>query len=284
LDKELPGQEAKMRKMRLVISMVVLLALLLSAGCGVSQSDYDDLLAQAEAAKTRASRCESELSDAQADLAEAQSALEEAQNELEARGQEVVTADSYASALLDQVSTLEEEVTSLSGQVSSLEDSLAAAEALAAALRKPVYIDQMPESPWFGMLFDYMDPTKLVEQSFVPTYPVLVAVEVNILTVNADRGNDTITMSILDNNGTVLVSRSKQVASGFSGWLRFDIDGGINIPIATNLFIRLEDTGNYVFGWKYLGGDIYKQGSRIKEGVAAEGDFIFRTYANITQN
>ncbi len=136
-------------------------------------------------------------------------------------------------------------------------------------------LDQNNEPPWTGG-WTNINPGAS-QQSFIPKYPVLVAVEVNIVTGNTGRGDDSITMKILK-DGVTLASSSLFVSEGFNGWLRFDIpEGGTTVPVGNTLIIRLEDTGKTVFGWKYAG-DTYAFGSRFWSGSPDYGDFFFRTY------
>jgi len=51
----------------------------------------------------------------------------------------------------------------------------------------------------------------------------------------------------------------------------------------TTLVIRLEDTGNSVFGWKLVSGNPYPSGSVIIRGLPEDSDFLFRTYGMLAQ-
>jgi hypothetical protein len=138
-------------------------------------------------------------------------------------------------------------------------------------------IDQSNEPPWDGGWMN-IDPENQAGQSIVTDSPVLIAVEVDILTANAVKGGDTITMNILYEGQQLIASVSQYVEEGFNGWLMFEMPkGGINIPPGTELIIQLEDTGKTVFGWKYAA-DTYPSGTMFFFGRSQKGDFFFRTY------
>jgi hypothetical protein len=125
-----------------------------------------------------------------------------------------------------------------------------------------------------------IDPENQARQSIVTDSPVLVAVEVNILTTYTGRGGDTITMNILYKGQQLIASVSQYVEEGFNGWLMFEMPkGGISTAAGTDFIIQLEDTGKAIFGWKYAG-DTYPSGTRFYFGQAQPGDFFFRTYGD----
>ena len=147
-----------------------------------------------------------------------------------------------------------------------------------ATFRQILVIDQSNEPPWEGGWMN-IAPENEVGQSIVTRSPVLLAVDVNIVTGNTGKGGDNITMKILYNDDNILASISQFVPEGFDGWLRFEMPkGGIGVPVGATLIIQLEDTGKIVFGWKYAG-DTYPSGSMFFFGQAQKGDFFFRTYS-----
>jgi hypothetical protein len=270
---------------RLAIPVLLLFAVSsLMVSCGEQQVDLD-LLTEKEAAKAQVALLEGELGKANDALEEARRDLGVAQSEaailghdLETAEQEIREAPARLASLQSEIASLQSEIASLQGelssslnQVTSLEDRLAWEQT-----KQTAVIDQAPGLTWSGAL-DYIAPNAQTEQTFVPVLPIIVAVEVNIVTASPDRGDDTITLEILDDSGAALASVSADVEGGFDGWLRFDIDGGLAVAIGSTLTIRLSDAGNSVFGWKYLEGDVYKPGARVKSGLSAGGDFLFRT-------
>jgi hypothetical protein len=265
-----------MAKRYFMVVLVLILASLSVVGCGVPQQDYAAALAQAEAAKSQATSLQSDLTAARSDLNAAQSEVEDLQDDLDTAESDLAEALDQLSSLTSQVSSLQSNASSLRDEISSLQSSLALAEATISA-RQAQVLDQAIEPFWSGG-FAYLNPINQVGQSFVTEYPVLTAVEVKILTASPERGDDSITMKILDTSNNIYASRVLNVASGFDGWLRFEIGGGIAIPVNTTLVIRLEDGGNSVFGWKLVPGDPYPLGSGFIGGSPAESDFLFRTY------
>jgi len=250
-------------------------------GCGIQQTDYAAALAEAEAAKSQVSSLQSDLNTARSELNAARSEVDELQEDLDAAESDLAEALDQVSSLTSQVSSLQSNASSLRDEISYLENSLASAEAVIAARQNQV-LDQVIEPFWTGGFY-YITPTNQAGQSFVAKYPVLTAVEVKILTASPERGDDSITMKVMDSSNSVYVSRVLNVASGFDGWLRFEIDGGVQIPVNTTLIIRLEDGGNSVFVWKLVAGNPYPSGSAIIRGVPEDNDFLFRTYGMLSQ-
>lgn len=265
-----------MVKRYFIVSLVLLLVSLSMVSCGVPQEDYAAVLAEAEAAKSQVSSLQSDLAAARTDLNAAQSEVDELEEDLDTAESDLAEAQDQLSSLTSQVSSLQSEASSLHDEISSLESSLASAEALIAA-RQAQVLDQAVE-PFWSAGFHYIGPTNQAGQSFVTKYPVLTAVEVKILTASPERGDDSITMKILDSSNNIYASRVLNVASGFDGWLRFEFGGGIVIPVNSTLVIRLEDAGNSVFGWKLVPGNPYPLGSTIIRGLPEDSDFLFRTY------
>jgi DNA repair exonuclease SbcCD ATPase subunit len=121
-------------------------------------------------------------------------------------------------------------------------------------------------------------PENRVSQSFITKDSVIKAVSVALTAANPRKGSDTITLKILSADEQVLATASKMVSEGFDGWLRFTLPrGGLKVTPERKLVIRVEDTGKVVFGWKYVGTDIYQDGSAIFSGKPCPNrDFLFR--------
>jgi hypothetical protein len=119
-----------------------------------------------------------------------------------------------------------------------------------------------------------------------------VGVDVGLVTGNAGRGGDTVTLFVIDLEGVVLATVSEYIHEGFNGFFYFDLPGdGIRITAGEPLLLRLNDTGKVVFGWQYVGGDCYADGTRYKGGncelpefggnLCRQGkDYLFRTYCD----
>ncbi len=114
-------------------------------------------------------------------------------------------------------------------------------------------------------------------QTFIPSEPNLLTVDVSILTGNPGRGDDTITLKILSADQQVLGTSSQLVADGFDGWLHFQFpDAGIMVTPGDTFIIVLQDTGKTTFGWRYIG-DTYPNGHAIMLGSDEPSyDFFFR--------
>jgi putative ABC transport system permease protein len=91
-----------MKNHRIVLLAVLALVLLLAVGCGVSQDEHDQVVADLAAAESEVSQLEGDLATAEAEAAEAQSQLAEAESQL-AEAQE-------------QIAAMEEELAALDGQ------------------------------------------------------------------------------------------------------------------------------------------------------------------------
>lgn len=259
-------------RIRFALVIALMVSSLLAVGCNISQADYADALAEANAAKSQVSSLEQELSEVKSDLEQATQDLEAAEKFLEEKQDLLSMTDEDIIALQNEVTSMQNEVSSLEDEISDLEDSLEWEQE-----KQDVVIDQMAEPNWSGA-FDYVASTSDVGQTFTPKYPVLAAVEVSIITANPTRGDDTLIMTILDEDGDDLATKSLDVENGFDGWLRFEFDKKVKVSVNDLLTILIEDGGNTVFGWRYYGSNYYKFGDRTVSGVPEDGDFLFRTY------
>jgi hypothetical protein len=142
-----------------------------------------------------------------------------------------------------------------------------------------VVVDQVNDPAWMGGVVN-IAPANRDSQVFVPSLPHLVAVEVAIMTINAGRGGDTLTLTVLDGSGQQVATISAAIAEGFDGFWRFDLpDGGPAVTPGQPLTIMLQDGGKTVFGWKYAGSNSYPQGQAFFAGSTfGSNEFLFRTY------
>jgi hypothetical protein len=140
-------------------------------------------------------------------------------------------------------------------------------------------VDQVDDPAWTGGVVN-IAPANRDSQVFVPSLPRLVAIEVAITTINAGRGGDTVTLTILAGNGQQVAATSAAIAEGFDGFWRFDLpDGGSAVTPGQPLTMMLQDSGKTVFGWKYVGGSPYPRGQAYFNGSTfGTNDFLFRTY------
>ena len=143
----------------------------------------------------------------------------------------------------------------------------------------PVRLDQVDDPAWTGGVVN-IAPANRDSQVFTPSLPHLIAIEVALMTINAGRGGDTVTLTILDGNGQQVATASAAVAAGFDGFWRFNLaDGGPPVTPGQPLTMMLHDSGTLVFGWKYVAGRPYPRGQANFDGSTfGTNDFLFRTY------
>jgi hypothetical protein len=143
----------------------------------------------------------------------------------------------------------------------------------------PVRVDQVDDPTWTGGVVN-IAPENRDSQVFTPSLPHLIAIEVALMTINAGRGGDTVTLTILDGNGQKVAAASAAIAEGFDGFWRFNLPaGGPPVTPGQPLTMVLQDSGKIVFGWKYVDGRPYPGGQASFDGSTfGTNDFLFRTY------
>jgi hypothetical protein len=119
-----------------------------------------------------------------------------------------------------------------------------------------------------------------VEQTFTPTAPKLLAVEVELVVGNPGSHQDKLILTVLDSRGNVVVSLPKIVSdSDFEHTLFVIPDGGIDVNPGQTYSIKL--SGGPAFGWKYVVGG-YSKGAATFNGKPllpdARSTFLFRTF------
>jgi hypothetical protein len=119
-------------------------------------------------------------------------------------------------------------------------------------------------------------------QTFTPEFSNITAVEIDILTITAGRGDDTLTVEIAkDKDGEILASAERYVEDGFDGLLRFEFAEAIGVVPGELYELKVHDTGLTRFGWKYAS-NTYDAGSRYVFADERPGtDWLFRTYSNV---
>lgn len=118
------------------------------------------------------------------------------------------------------------------------------------------------------------------EQTFTPSMPRLLAVEVELVVANAGPAEDDLTLTVLDTTGQAVAVMTETVQTSDCDHTMFVIpkDG---IDVTPGHTYRLKLTGGTLFGWKYvLGG--YKKGAATFNGrpllPKARSTFLFRTF------
>lgn len=128
-----------------------------------------------------------------------------------------------------------------------------------------------------------------VEQSFVPSLPRLLAVEVQLVVANPNQGKDkdaqdedALTLTVLDNTGQPLISVVRTVlpADSARAFVLLPNDG-IAVQPGQTYWIRV--SGGLLFGWKYVVGG-YPNGEARFNGKPllrdARSTFLFRTFGS----
>ena len=120
----------------------------------------------------------------------------------------------------------------------------------------------------------------IAEQSFTPSLPKLLGVEVELVVGNPGEAEDELTLTIVDANNKELAVVTKQVQAANSERVMFlmPTDG---VELSPGQTYRLRLTGGATFGWKYVVGG-YENGEATFNGKpllpGARSTFLFRTF------
>ena len=118
------------------------------------------------------------------------------------------------------------------------------------------------------------------EQSFTPSLPRLLAVEVELVVGNPGPPDDDLTLTVIDTKGQTLASVTQAISISDCDHAMFMIpkDGMDVIPGRS---YRIKLTGGTLFGWKYIVGG-YEKGAATFNGrpllPKARSTFLFRTF------
>jgi len=120
----------------------------------------------------------------------------------------------------------------------------------------------------------------VAEQSFIPSLPKLLGVEVELIVGNPGETEDDLTLTILDANDQTIAVVTQQVQSANSEHTMFVMPKG-GVELSPGQIYRLRLTGGATFGWKYvLGG--YERGEATFNGkpllAQIRSTFLFRTF------
>lgn len=121
-----------------------------------------------------------------------------------------------------------------------------------------------------------------VEQSFRPSAPRLVAVEVELIVGNVGESHDDLTLTVKTPEGDELISVTQTVKTPDCEHVLFLFpDGGVEVT-PNNLY-RIRLSGETTFGWKYVVGG-YPKGEATFNGKPllrqARSTFLFRTFGS----
>ncbi|HKV76710.1 MAG TPA: hypothetical protein VJP02_01130 [Candidatus Sulfotelmatobacter sp.] len=129
------------------------------------------------------------------------------------------------------------------------------------------------EKAWTNLL-------NIAEQSFTPSVPRLLGVEVELVVGNPGNPGDQLTLTILDESGQVLAAVTREVRADDCQRVIFAMPKrGAELSPGEKYWIRL--TGGPTFGWKYIVGGYESGEARFNQEpllAQARSTFLFRTY------
>ena len=119
-----------------------------------------------------------------------------------------------------------------------------------------------------------------VEQTFTPSLPKLLGIEVELVVGNAGAAEDQLTLTVLDATGKTVVIVTEDVQTADCDHVMFVIPKG-GVEITPGQAYRLKLSGGTTFGWKYVAGG-YQKGAATFNGKPllpnARSTFLFRTF------
>lgn len=131
------------------------------------------------------------------------------------------------------------------------------------------------DQAWTNLLHDS-------EQSFTPSLPKLLGVEVELIVANPGNPEDELTLRVLDSNDQALATVTQIVKVDDSSRVLFILPSG-GIELLPGRVYSLQLTGGPTFGWKYVVGG-YDRGEATFNGKPllqdARSTFLFRTFGS----
>ncbi|MGZ4789788.1 MAG: hypothetical protein ACXVZX_14815 [Terriglobales bacterium] len=137
--------------------------------------------------------------------------------------------------------------------------------------------DQVNDTRWQNGWTNLMND---VEQSFTPSMPRLLGVEVELVVGNPGPPEDELALTVLDAKGHTLAVVTEPVqTSGCEHTMFIFPKDGIQVTPGETYWVRLK--GGTLFGWKYVAGG-YEKGAATFNGKPllkqARSTFLFRTF------
>lgn len=136
-------------------------------------------------------------------------------------------------------------------------------------------LDQANTAPWNRA---WTVTSNDLRQTFTPTLPRLMAVEVDLVLGNPGPAADRVTLTIYDSGGRDIASTSQDVPAAAVDRVRFTFAAGVAVTPGQSYAIRV--SSHVTFGWKYVVGG-YEQGSGTFNGRPllsnTRATFLFRT-------
>lgn len=138
-------------------------------------------------------------------------------------------------------------------------------------------LDQANTTAWTNAWTNLVND---VQQTFTPSLPKMVGVEVELVVGNPGPPDDTLTMVLLDAGERSVAVVSKTVPTADCEHVLFVFpNGGAEVSPGQLYSLRL--SGGTTFGWKYVVGG-YEKGSASFNGKPllreARSTFLFRTF------
>lgn len=139
-------------------------------------------------------------------------------------------------------------------------------------------LDQANTAPWRQAWTNLFNR---VQQTFTPSLPVLTGVEVGLVIGNPGLPAGTISLTLLDPNGQVMLFAEKEVAADDCDHVLFLLPDGFQVSPGKPYSIQIGGDGSGLFGWKYAV-DGYERGEAWFNGKPllpqGRGTFLFRTF------
>jgi len=138
-------------------------------------------------------------------------------------------------------------------------------------------LDQANTAEWDKAWTNLLNDT---EQSFKPSLPKLLAVEVNLIVGNPGPAEDELTLTVFDSAGQPVAVVTQTVQSSDCDHTIFVVskDG---VDVQPGQTYRLKLAGGTLFGWKYVVGG-YEKGAATFNGKPllpkARSTFLFKTF------
>jgi hypothetical protein len=137
--------------------------------------------------------------------------------------------------------------------------------------------DQVNTAGWDGAWANLLNDA---EQSFTPSQPRLVAVEVEVVWGNPGEPDDDLTLMLVDETGQTLAVVTENVQSANCDRVTFMLPNA-GIEVSPGQIYRLKLSGGAAFGWKYVVGG-YESGEATFNGkpllAQARSTFLFRSF------
>lgn len=119
-------------------------------------------------------------------------------------------------------------------------------------------------------------------QTFTPSLPRLVRVEVQLVEANPGPKEDTVSVTLLSSQGQPMAVAEKVLSSSEVGWVPFVFANG-GLDVTPGEVYGIEVQGTTRFGWKYVAkgygkGEALFNGEPILKG--AHSSFLFKTFGS----